>query len=95
MYILVEELSSCYDYFLRLSGFPDLFGKVFLITFKFGFPTTFLQEQIAPWSDLSKLLTSELLIKQQKPSIHIVNNLKLAIFGNCFSDLFADVEIRY
>ena len=33
---LVEELSNCYDYFLRLSGFPDLFGKVFLITFKFS-----------------------------------------------------------
>ena len=33
---LVEELSKCYDYFFRLSGLPDLFDKVFLITFKFS-----------------------------------------------------------
>ena len=33
---LVEELSNCHDYFLRLSRFPDLFGKVFLIAFKFS-----------------------------------------------------------
>ena len=33
MCTFVEELPSCYDYFLRLSGFLDLFGKVFLITF--------------------------------------------------------------
>ena len=26
---LLEELSNCYDYFSRLSGFPDLFTKVF------------------------------------------------------------------
>ena len=48
MYTLVEELSKCYDYFLRLSGFPDLFGKVFLITLKFSLfasSTSFLQEQ--------------------------------------------------
>ena len=35
MYLLVEEFSNCFDYFLRLSGpsrFPDLFGKVVLIT---------------------------------------------------------------
>ena len=32
---LVEKLSNCCDYFLRLSGFPDLSGQVFLITFKF------------------------------------------------------------
>ena len=31
---LSEELSNCYDYYSRLSGFPDLFGKIFLITFK-------------------------------------------------------------
>ena len=35
MCTLVEELYKCYDYFLRLSGFFDLFGKVLLITFKF------------------------------------------------------------
>ena len=29
---LVGELSNCYDYFFRLLEFPDLFGKVFLIT---------------------------------------------------------------
>ena len=33
---LVEKLSNCYNYFLRLSGFPDLSGKVFLIPFKFS-----------------------------------------------------------
>ena len=33
---LVENLSNCCHYFLRLSGFPDLSGKVFLITFKFS-----------------------------------------------------------
>ena len=33
---LVENLSNCCDYFLRLSGVPDLSGKVFLITFKFS-----------------------------------------------------------
>ena len=27
--LVEEELSNCYDYFLRYSGFPDLFGKVF------------------------------------------------------------------
>ena len=37
IYILVEELSNCYDYFLRLLGFPNLFGKVFLITLKFSY----------------------------------------------------------
>ena len=26
---LVENLSKCYDYFLRLSGFSDVYGKVF------------------------------------------------------------------
>ena len=26
---LVEELSNSYDYFLMLSGFPDIFGKLF------------------------------------------------------------------
>ena len=34
MCTLVGELSDWYDYFLRLSGFSDLFGKVFLVTFK-------------------------------------------------------------
>ena len=33
---LVEKLSNCCDYFSRLSGFPDLSGEVFLITFKFS-----------------------------------------------------------
>ena len=45
---LVEELSNCYDTFLMLLGFPHLFGKVFLITFKFSLfesSTAFLQEQ--------------------------------------------------
>ena len=34
MCTLVEELSNSCDYFLKLSRFPDFFGKVFLITFK-------------------------------------------------------------
>ena len=33
---LVEQLSNCCDYFLRLSGFPNLSGKMCLITFKFS-----------------------------------------------------------
>ena len=33
---LVEKLSNRCDYFSRLSGFPDLSGKEFLITFKFS-----------------------------------------------------------
>ena len=33
---LVEEHSNYYGYFLRLSGFPDLSGKVYLITSKFS-----------------------------------------------------------
>ena len=33
---LVKELLNCIDYFFRLSVFPDLSGKVFLITFKFS-----------------------------------------------------------
>ena len=48
MCTLVEELSNCFDYFLRLSGFHDLFGKLFLITFEFysfDFSTTFLREE--------------------------------------------------
>ena len=39
MCTLVEELSNFYDYFSRLSGFPDLFGKVF------DFSGTFSHEQ--------------------------------------------------
>ena len=35
MSTLVEKLSNCCHYFLRLSGFPDLSSKVFLITFEF------------------------------------------------------------
>ena len=49
MCTLVEELSNCYGYFWSLSGFPDLFGKIFLITFElslFDFSITFLLEQI-------------------------------------------------
>ena len=34
---LVEKILNCCDCFLRLSGFPDLCGKVFLITFKFSY----------------------------------------------------------
>ena len=34
---LVEKLSNCCDYFLRVSRFPDLSGKVFLVTFKFSY----------------------------------------------------------
>ena len=48
MCTLVEELSSFYNYFLRLSGFSDLFGKIFLITFKFSqfdFSATLSQEK--------------------------------------------------
>ena len=48
MCTLVQKLSNGSDYFLRLSRFPDLFGKVFLITFKFSFfdfSTTFSQER--------------------------------------------------
>ena len=44
MYTLIGELYNWHNYFLRLLGFPDLFGKVFLITFKFsqlGFYTIF------------------------------------------------------
>ena len=33
--ILVLKLSNDCDYFLRLSGFPDLSGKEFSTTFKF------------------------------------------------------------
>ena len=33
---LIEELSHCPDYFKRLSVFRDLFGKIFLIIFKFS-----------------------------------------------------------
>ena len=34
MCTLVNELSNCYGYFLRISGYIDLFGKVFLINFE-------------------------------------------------------------
>ena len=36
MSTLGEELSNSYDFVLRVSGLPDLFGNVFLITFKFS-----------------------------------------------------------
>ena len=36
MCTLAEELSNWCEYFLKLSGFLDLFGKVFLIVFKFS-----------------------------------------------------------
>ena len=45
----VEELSNCYEYFLRLSGLPDLFGKLFLVTFdspKLISHNDFLEEQL-------------------------------------------------
>ena len=46
MYTLVEELCNCVDYFLRLSGFPDLFGKLILVTFPYlNLELSFLQEQ--------------------------------------------------
>ena len=38
MATLVAKLSKCCNYFLRLSGFPDLSDKVFLIIFKFSEP---------------------------------------------------------
>ena len=41
---LAEQLSNCCHYFFRLSGFPDLSGKVLLITFKsswLGYSTMF------------------------------------------------------
>ena len=33
---LIEKVLNCGDYFLRLSAFPDLPDKVFLISFKFS-----------------------------------------------------------
>ena len=36
MHTLVGERYNLCNHFLRLSGFPDLFGKVFLTTFKFS-----------------------------------------------------------
>ena len=33
----VEKHSNCLEYFLRLSGFPDLSGEIFLITFKLSY----------------------------------------------------------
>ena len=36
MTTLVKEISGRYGYLWRLPEFPDLFGKVFLITFKFS-----------------------------------------------------------
>ena len=41
---LVGELSYYYHLFFKLSGFPEFFGKVFLMTLKF-FSLDFLQEQ--------------------------------------------------
>ena len=50
MFTLVEKRSNLYDYFLMyFLLFPDLFDKVFLITFKFssfGFSYTFLQSNV-------------------------------------------------
>ena len=43
---LAEEPSNCYDYFLRLSRFPNLFGKVFLISFNFSDFYDFLDEKM-------------------------------------------------
>ena len=37
-----EGLSNCCNYFLRLSGFPNLFGKVCFITFKCFLAFSFL-----------------------------------------------------
>ena len=34
IYTLLEELSDCYDYILRLTEFADLLGTAFLITLK-------------------------------------------------------------
>ena len=44
----LKSFPAANDYFSRLAGFPHLFVKVFLITFKFSLfesSTTFLQEQ--------------------------------------------------
>ena len=46
---LIAELSSCEDYFLRLSEFLDLFDKVFPIAFKISihdFSTIFLTNNV-------------------------------------------------
>ena len=46
MCLLVGQLSNCYHYFLRVSEFPGLFAKVFLISLKFpqlDFKRVFLQ----------------------------------------------------
>ena len=45
MCTLVKELFNCYDYFMRLSGFPDLFGKVLLNSPNLIFHLTFCQDQ--------------------------------------------------
>ena len=48
MCIVVEGHSHCHDYFFRLSGFPDLLRKVYLMCFEFSlfvFLIAFLQEQ--------------------------------------------------
>ena len=36
-YVHIKSLhSNCYDYVLRISEFPDLFGNVFLISYRFS-----------------------------------------------------------
>ena len=64
MCTLIEELSQLlWLFFFRLSGFPDLFFKVFLITFKFSFfdfSTTFLQEH-CKWNCLISFFITERL----------------------------------
>ena len=47
MSTLVEKLSNCCNYFLRLSGFLDLSGKVFMITFKLDYSTMFPKRNVS------------------------------------------------
>ena len=76
MYTLVEELSNCSEYSLRLSGFPDLFGEVFLITFKFSFDfsTIFVQEHCKQNS-----LISLVIMKRLKRLFVTATNFKLKL----------------
>ena len=80
---LVERLPSCFHYFLRLSGFLDLSGKVSLITFKFSsldYSTIFCNSNVQQFIFLVSLECREIItvktVKLYKKLFFFIKSLK-------------------
>ena len=86
---LVEKLSNRCDYFSRLSGFPDLSGKEFLITFKFSeldYSTVFCNSSVHNFflgsRDREIITVKSLKSKKKKLTLTLFYYVSLEIVGN-------------